>query len=64
MPINTWNTIDITAIKGRIIVQVNGKEAMDYTDDSGWFGSGGISLRVWAGAVVQFQEIMIEELAE
>ena len=64
VPINTWNTIDITAIKGRIIVQVNGKEVMDYTDDSGWFGSGGISLRVWAGAVVQFQEIMIEELPE
>jgi serine/threonine protein kinase len=64
VPINTWNTMDITAVKGRIITSVNGKEVADYTDASGWFGSGGISLRVWGGTVVQFQDITIEELPE
>jgi len=64
VPINTWNTIDITAVKARIVTWVNGKEVADYTDASGWFGSGGISLAAWYDTVVEFQEITIEELPE
>jgi len=64
VPINTWNTIDVTAVKGRIITSVNGKEVADYADASGWFGSGGISLVAWYVTVIQFQEILIKELPE
>jgi len=64
VPINTWNTMDITAVKARIVTSVNGKEVADYTDASGWFGSGGISLAAWYETVVEFQEITIEELPE
>jgi len=64
VPINTWNTMDITAVKARIVTSVNGKQVADYTDASGWYGSGGISLAAWYEAVVEFQEITIEELPE
>ena len=43
---------------------MNGREVADYTDASGWYGSGGISLAAWYDTVVEFQEITIEELPE
>ena len=54
----------ITAMRDHIATTVNGKKVADYTDDSGWYGSGAISLVVMADAVVQFEEIMIEELPD
>jgi serine/threonine protein kinase len=62
--VNVWNTLDITAIGNRITTSVNGRRVAEYLDASGWYGAGGIGFVVWGNSVLQFQDIMIQELPD
>ncbi len=64
VPVNSWNTAEITAIRDRVTTSINGKTVADYRDASWWYGSGAISLLVLGKTVIQFQEILIEELPD
>ncbi len=64
VPVNSWNTAEITAIRDRVTTSINGKTVADHRDASGWYGSGAISLLVLGKTVIQFQEILIEELPD
>jgi len=60
--VEAWNTLDITAVKNRITTSVNGRVVGEYTDPSGWYGSGEIALAIRGVSAAHFQEVMIEEL--
>jgi serine/threonine protein kinase len=62
--IDTWNALDITAVRNRITASLNGKVVAEHTDPAGWYAAGEIGLFAWYNTVVQFQEILIEELPE
>jgi hypothetical protein len=62
-PLNEWNILEFTAVQNRITSSINGKPVCDYSDASGWYGSGGIALTARGDSVVQIQEIVIEELS-
>ena len=63
-PLNEWNNLDVTALRNRVTVAVNGRRVAEYTDASGWYAAGAIAVSAWPKSVVQFQEILIEELPE
>jgi Domain of Unknown Function (DUF1080) len=63
-PLNEWNNLDVTAVRNRVTVAVNARRVAEYTDASGWNAAGAIAVSAWPKSVVQFQEIMIEELPE
>ena len=60
--LKNWNTMEITAIGNRVTIVVNGGTVTEFTDPSGWYGNGEIALTAWVHSVVQFKEILIEEL--
>jgi serine/threonine protein kinase len=62
--LNTWNTLEITVVRNRIITLVNDQKADDFTDNKGSYPSGEIALFCNGGSAVQFQEIMIEKLPD
>ena len=61
-PLNEWNILEVTAVKNRLTVTVNGQLVTDYIDVTAWHDDGGIALNVWGQYAVQFQEVSIEEL--
>ena len=63
VPPGKWNVLEITVARERITTFVNGKQVAEYADATGWYGSGAISLIVTGKSVVEFQEILIEELS-
>jgi serine/threonine protein kinase len=63
-PLNEWNTLEVTAVRSRITSVVNGKLVCDYNDPVGWFGSGAIAVIARGDSIVQFQQIIIEELPD
>jgi hypothetical protein len=60
--LNAWNDLDIIAMGNLVTVSLNGKRVAEYTDATGWFGSGAIGLNVWGTSTVQFKEVLIQEL--
>ena len=64
VPLDAWNTMEITVVKNRMTTTVNGTKVAEFTDGAGWYASGGIALSIRGDSVVRFREIMIEELAE
>ncbi len=58
----TWHTLEIAAVGNRIVCSLNGKTVSDYADVTGSHLSGAIALLARGGSVVQFREILIEEL--
>jgi Domain of Unknown Function (DUF1080) len=61
-PLNEWNILEVTAVKNRLTVTVNGELVTDYIDVTAWHEDGGIALAVWGQYAAQFQEVSIEEL--
>ena len=63
---NTWYTLEISLNKNILTTSVDGKKLGAYVDvdESYKFGAIGLVSRGDALAVLQFQEIMIEELPE
>ena len=62
--VNRWHMLEITASKNQISTSVNGKMADEYLDGKDWYRSGAVALAVRNNSVIQFQEIMIEELPD
>jgi hypothetical protein len=61
-PLNAWNILEVTAVRNRLTVTVNGRLVTDYIDVSARYDDGGIALNVWGQYAAEFQEILIEEL--
>ncbi len=64
VPVNEWRTLEIVALRGRIISSMEGKTLADYTDAVGWYGSGGIAIGARGDSRIQLKDIRIEELGE
>jgi Domain of Unknown Function (DUF1080) len=62
--LDTWNILDITAVRKRVTVVLNRQTVTEFTDGFGWYGNGEIALTAWGQSVVQFQDVLIEELPE
>jgi serine/threonine protein kinase len=60
---NEWFTLEVIAQGTHIVIKVNGKATVDYTDEKRLFTSGHIALQqLDASTVVEFRKIEIKEL--
>ena len=59
-----WNTLEIRAVRNRVTTSLNGRLVAEFTDATGWYGSGAIGLYLRGDATARFREIRIQELAE
>jgi Domain of Unknown Function (DUF1080) len=64
VPLDTWNVLDITAVRKRVTVLINEQTVNEFIDTSGWYANGEIALTAWVNSVVQFKEVLIEELPD
>lgn len=63
VPADTWFTLDHMVQGNRIVIRVNDKEVVDYTDAERVHERGHIALQMHhAGTVVQFRKVEVKEL--
>ncbi len=60
---NEWHALEIEAVGNEITTRIDGKKTEVFIDHDAAIASGAIALLCWYNSTVQYQEILIQELA-